>query len=82
VEQITFSGIYARDHKKQVLFITERAVFKLVPEGLMLIEIATGVDLQNDILNKMEFKPLIAPDLKQMDARIFAEKAMGIKESK
>jgi len=79
VEQITFSGEYAVATNQPILFITERAVFKLTPEGLMLIEIAPGVDLDKHILAKMEFKPLIAGDLKLMDARIFRDEPMGLK---
>ena len=79
VEQITFSGEYAAETKQPVLFITERAVFRLTAEGLELIEIAPGVDLEKHILAKMEFKPIIAKDLQQMDARIFKDAPMGLK---
>jgi propionate CoA-transferase len=79
VEQITFSGEYAVDTGQPILFITERAVFRLTPEGLMLVEIAPGVDLEKHILAKMAFKPVIAKDLKPMDARIFTDKPMGLK---
>ncbi len=80
VEHITFSGEYGRTSGQKILYVTERAVFELRPEGITLTEIAPGVDLEKDVLAQMEFKPLIAPDLKQMDARIFNEPAMGIKE--
>lgn len=63
---------------QEVLYITERAVFKLTEKGLMLIEIAPGIDLEKDILDKMEFKPLISENLKEMDARIFREEKMGL----
>lgn len=79
VEQITFSGEYAVETNQPILFVTERAVFKLTPEGLLLIEIAPGVDLDKHILAKMEFKPLIAEDLKLMDSRIFRDQPMGLK---
>lgn len=80
VEQITFSGDYAKDIGQDVLYVTERAVLKLTKQGLMLTEIAPGVDLQKDILDQMDFKPLIAPDLKLMDRRIFGLGIMGIKQ--
>lgn len=79
VEQITFSGDYANKVGQNVLYITERAVFKLTADGLELIEIAPGVDLDKDILAQMEFKPIISKDLKEMDARIFKPEPMGLK---
>ena len=79
VAQVTFSGAYAIETGKNVLFISERCVMKLTPEGLMLTEIAPGVDLQRHILDKMEFTPLISPDLKLMDERIFRDEPMGLR---
>lgn len=67
VEQITFSGDYARSIKQPVLYITERAVFELKEEGLTLIEVAPGIDVQTQILDLMEFSPIISPTLKEMD---------------
>ena len=61
------------------MYITERCVFKLTPDGLLLTEIAPGVDLEKDILAHMEFKPLISENLKLMDERIFSEELMGLK---
>lgn len=78
VEQITFSGEYATEINQPVLYITERAVFELSKEGLVLIEIAPGVDLQKDILEQMEFKPIISDNLKEMDIRIFKDELMGL----
>ncbi|AVQ20170.1 3-oxoacid CoA-transferase [Fusobacterium necrophorum subsp. funduliforme] len=81
VQQITFSGDLARENNKPVFYVTERAVFELRKEGLTLIEIAPGIDLQKDILDQMEFVPLIAKDLKEMDTRIFLDQPMGLKEN-
>lgn len=80
VEQITFSGKYAQKVKQPVMYITERAVFELTAEGMVLTEIAPGVDLDRDILAMMDFKPIISPNLKTMDERIFRNELMGLKK--
>lgn len=71
VEQITFSAEQALKNDKPVLYITERAVFSLTPEGLELIEIAPGIDLTTDVLEQMSFKPKISQSLSLMDRSIF-----------
>lgn len=78
VQQITFSGNYARESGQEVTFITERAVLRLLPEGLTVTEVAPGIDLQKDVLDQMEFTPRVAEDLREMDPRIFSEGVMGI----
>ena len=78
VEHITFSGVYANKVHQPVLYVTERAVFELRPEGVTLIEIAPGIDLQTQVLDQMEFMPKIAEDLKLMDERIFRDELMGL----
>jgi propionate CoA-transferase len=80
VEQITFSADYAREIGQKVMYITERAVFELRKEGMTLVEIAPGIDLQKDILDQMGFKPQVAADLRPMDSRIFLEEPMGIRD--
>jgi acyl CoA:acetate/3-ketoacid CoA transferase len=57
VERITFSAAYARDTGQQVLYVTERAVFLLAADGLELIEVAPGIDIERDILPHMDFRP-------------------------
>lgn len=77
-DHITFSSQYAQYTGQDVLFITERAVFRLKDRKMILTEIAPGVDMQKDVLDKMGFVPEIAPDLKMMDRRIFSEERMGL----
>jgi acyl CoA:acetate/3-ketoacid CoA transferase len=71
VERITFSGAYARQHGQEVLYVTERCVFQLDPEGLRLIEIAPGIEIERDILPFMAFRPIIG-DVKRMNHAVFA----------
>ncbi|MBL8403597.1 MAG: acyl CoA:acetate/3-ketoacid CoA transferase [Dechloromonas sp.] len=79
VEHRTFSGPEAARRGKEVVYVTERCVFRLTARGLQLTEIAPGVDLQKDILDKMAFPPIIDGEPALMDARIFAEGPMGIR---
>lgn len=80
VEQITFSGAYAQKNHQPVLYITERAVFELTEEGVKLIEIAPGVDLEKDVLALMDFKPIMDEEVALMDARIFQAEKMGLNQ--
>jgi len=70
VERITFSADYARSRNQQVLYVTERAVFRLDADGMRLIEIAPGIEIERDILPYMAFRPLIG-DVGRMDAKVF-----------
>lgn len=76
VEQITFSASYARKKGQTVLYVTERAVFSAGPQGLVLEEIAPGIDLQRDILDLMSFRPGVSESLKTMDPALFREGPM------
>ena len=79
VEQVTFSGEYAAEKRQPVLYVTERCVFQLGSDGLELIEVAPGVDIEHDILRLMEFQPVLrAP--KQMEERIFRHEPMDLRE--
>ncbi|WP_415034539.1 acyl CoA:acetate/3-ketoacid CoA transferase [Azonexus sp.] len=80
VEHRTFSGPEAARRHTPVLYITERCVFELSADGLVLSEIAPGVDLARDILARMDFVPLMPQPPRLMDARIFAEGLMGLRE--
>jgi len=80
IEQVTFSGPYAASTGKNVLYVTERCVFKLTPQGLELIEVAPGVDVDKDILAHMDFKPIMG-NPQPMDARIFLPAAMKLNDT-
>ncbi len=79
VYKIFFSGKEAVKYSKEVKFFTERCVFGLDSRGLILTEIAKGVDIDRDILDKMEFKPVIAADLKETPQAVYAEGKMNLK---
>ena len=80
VEHVTFSGKYALEKQQPVIYITERCVFALTDEGMVLIEIAPGVDLAKDVLAQMDFEPIVKAKPRLMDARIFRSGLMGLKE--
>ena len=80
VEQRSFSGEFSFKRGQQVIYVTERCVFRLIETGLELIEIAPGIDLERDIMSPMSFRPAISPKLRTMDPRIFREQSMGIRD--
>ena len=79
VEHVTFSGKRAREQKQEVLFVTERAVLKLEPEGLTVIEIAPGIDLERDVLKQADTALRVSPNLKVMEAKLFEPKKLGLR---
>src|SRR6266516_3645970 len=68
VEQVTFSGRRAQQHGQDVTYVTERCVLQLEPEGLTVVEIAPGINLERDILNQAEVPLRVSPDLRMMDS--------------
>lgn len=81
VSQISYNGRIAREKGQRMHYVTERAVFELKPQGLVLTEIAPGIDLETQVLALMEFKPLISPELKEMNPALFREDGpFGLKE--
>lgn len=77
VDQITFSGQYAAETGQKVVYVTERAVFKLENGKVVLKEIAPGIDLEKDILAQMDFAPVVDPNLTTMDPAIFKPEKMS-----
>ena len=80
VEQITFSGRLAAENRQPVLFVTERCVFRLGEDGLELVEVAPGIDIERDILARMAFRPVLRGEPKLMDARLFRPEPMRLDE--
>jgi propionate CoA-transferase len=70
VEQVSFKASQAQSRGQQVLVVTERAVFRLGPGGLELVEVAPGIDVERDVLGQMEFRPLV-DSVRPMPARAF-----------
>ena len=73
VDQITFSGSQARLQSQEILYVTERAVFKLGQEGLLLTEVAPGIDVKRDVIDQMDFEPLITQSPAIMDTQIYTD---------
>ncbi|MBZ6497000.1 acyl CoA:acetate/3-ketoacid CoA transferase [Natrinema longum] len=81
VEQITFSGEYAREIDQSIVYVTERAVFELRDDGLTLVEVAPGVDREADVLDRLECAPVVADDIAEMDPRLFRAEPMDLTDA-
>ncbi|WP_156955145.1 acyl CoA:acetate/3-ketoacid CoA transferase [Paraburkholderia caledonica] len=79
VGQITFNGRLAVERGQLVRYITDRAVFELDRDGLVLVEIAPGIDLRRDVLEQIEFDVRVSPELRTMDARLYRQAPLGWK---
>ena len=79
VQQISYNGKLALERGQNMLYVTERAVFRLTEKGVELIEVAKGADIQKDILDQMEFTPLIAEKLKYTNTDFYKEGACGLR---
>lgn len=71
VTQVTFNGRRALEQGQEVVFVTERAVFRLTPEGLALVEVAPGIDIQKDVVEHMDFAPIVREPVPLMDPALF-----------
>jgi propionate CoA-transferase len=78
VRQVSFNGRLARQRGQQVHYVTERAVFALADDGLVLTEVAPGIDVERDVLGQMGFRPRVADELLTMDRRLYSTGAMGL----
>ncbi len=77
VEQVTFSAAEAVARGREVLFVTERAVFRLGPDGPVLVEVAPGVDPEREVIARMGFRPVVG-EVREMDPRIFRQGRFGL----
>jgi propionate CoA-transferase len=80
VQGVCFNGRRMHRQGKDVLYVTERAVFRLTGQGPELIEVAPGVDVERQVLGQMDFRPAIAADLRQVDPRVYTPGVMGVAE--
>jgi propionate CoA-transferase len=80
VFKVAFSGHQAMKYGQEILYVTERAVFKLTGSGIILEEVAPGIDIDKDITSKMGFMPIVG-SIKEMDKRIFNDGIMGIRDA-
>jgi len=78
VEQVTFSGHRAARLGQPVLYVTERCVFQLSHEGLVLKEVAPGIDIERDVLDRMGFRPIVG-EVEEMDTRLFRDGPMELR---
>jgi acyl CoA:acetate/3-ketoacid CoA transferase len=78
-EHVTFSGRRARVQGQNVTYVTERCVLRLEPEGLTVVEVAPGIDLERDVLGQAEIPLRVSPDLRAMDGRLFMDEPMGLR---
>jgi propionate CoA-transferase len=78
VEQVSFSGRRAVAQGQEIVYVTERCVLRLEPEGVTVIEIAPGVDLQRNVLTQSEFPLRVAGNLKLMPAALFHPEPIGL----
>jgi propionate CoA-transferase len=78
LEQVSYSGAFARERGQEAIYVTERAVFRAATEGLELIEVAPGIDLERDLFARMGFRPKVAPTLCTMEPRLFGPEPMRL----
>jgi propionate CoA-transferase len=78
VEQISFSAARANQVGQPVTYVTERAVFELTGEGIVLTEVAPGLDIERDVLAHMDFRPAIAPHVREVDPRVYRPEPMKL----
>jgi acyl CoA:acetate/3-ketoacid CoA transferase len=79
VQHVTFSGRRAQQLGQEVVFVTERCVIRLLPEGLTVTEVSPGISVERDIVGQTAVALRISPDVREMDPRLFRPDAMGLR---
>ena len=79
VDQVSFSGIRGCSQGQDVMYVTERCVIKLTDRGLVVTEVAPGVDVDRDILGQSSASLTISDDLVEMDSSLFADAPLGLR---
>src|SRR5699024_1093353 len=78
VSSVSFNGQQALERGQKVLYVTERCVLELRKDGLYVVELAPGVDLERDVLARSDFPLHVAEELKEMDAALFRPELLGL----
>jgi acyl CoA:acetate/3-ketoacid CoA transferase len=78
LQHVTFSGRRARELGQEVVFVTERCVIRLLPDGLTVTEVAPGISVERDILGQTRLQLQVSPDLRPMDDRLFRPEPVGL----
>ena len=78
VEHVSFSGRRAIAQGQDITYVTERCVLKLTPDGIAVTEVAPGVDLQRDVLDKAEFPLIVGDHPRTMDPALFRPEPFGL----
>ena len=81
VNQISYNAAFGQERGQDTMFVSERAVLRMTPDGITVTELAPGVRLQEDVLDQMDIEPRVADNLKEMDSRIFSDGPMGLRET-
>jgi propionate CoA-transferase len=79
VEQVTFSGEYAVEIDQPITYVTERAVFELTDSGLVLVEVAPGIDVEREVLGEMGFDPIVADEVSEMPQALFEKSPFALR---
>jgi propionate CoA-transferase len=78
VEQVSFSGRRAVLQGQDITYVTERCVMRLTPDGVVVTELAPGVDLDRDVLAQADFPLGVAPHMKRMAQALFKPDPIGL----